>query len=158
MTATDSRLPLPFFVYGSLLPGLSNHRLLSQYNPTLREARFSGGQLFPCSPRRMPYPALVVDGNPENEVVGMVAYIPEVDFLQALTDLDYLEGFFSAGDPNNLYDRIIGTVQTEDGEEEVYLYVASKELQALMLGFPVVPDGDWKTWISSTARKAAKFW
>lgn len=115
------------FVYGTLLPGESNHAVALPYLEETRPGRVRG-RLYNVGDL---YPALVPDAA-AGWVIG--------DWLrlrkEALPLLDALEDYRGPGEDNE-YERI----RIEDGEAGlggwVYVYPDSR-------GLPAIESGDWK--------------
>jgi gamma-glutamylcyclotransferase (GGCT)/AIG2-like uncharacterized protein YtfP len=125
---------IPVFVYGSLLSGLGNHRVLTQHWPhklgpgrTLKaEFRMVGLGGFPA----------VSEGGVES-VVGEVYMVTKEGFA----DLDSLEGY------PGFYDRMRVQVVLGDGRTMVdpWMYVL-RGREARRTTGPHVPRGDWRAW------------
>ena len=62
-----------------------------------------------------------------------------------VNDLDGLEGYYGPGYPGNMYDRVLVTVTTADGDQvEAYTYlVASALYERRVRSLPVIASGDW---------------
>jgi len=122
------------FVYGTLMKGFSNYK------------RFLEGRIIKITPVRTygllyhlreVYPALIAG----NETVEGEIIEPVDENL--LESLDRLEGYNQLSD-NNLYNREIRSVFTEDGEEILcWVYIYADENYAKEYGIPV-PDGNWR--------------
>lgn len=111
------------FVYGTLLVGERNHRLLKGTQLLSDEARTQPGfRLYDLGP----YPALVRGG--DQAVVGEVY---EVD-QPTLAALDRLEGH------PDLYRRT-GIVLADDTDVETYLMSPAQ-----LAGYPIIASGSWR--------------
>lgn len=84
MTGVD--IYLPFFVYGTLLPGEANYAVWQEAIDGMRPAILSGARLYDLGY----FPMAVEDA--AGEVRGMVAYIRPSSYRAALSLLDELEG------------------------------------------------------------------
>ncbi|MFM1651832.1 gamma-glutamylcyclotransferase [Brevibacillus sp. B_LB10_24] len=116
------------FVYGTLLPGESNHHVVKPYLVQSQPGRVRG-RLYDIGA----YPALVLDEQAD-WVEGEWHCIRE----EGLRDLDELEGY--TGEAHNReYER----VWIQDGEADrsgwVYVYGDSR-------GYPPIPEGSWRHW------------
>ena len=112
------------FVYGTLLVGESNHRLLKGAQLISDEGRTQPGfRLYDLGR----YPALVRDG--DHAVVGEVYEVDE----PTLAALDRLEGH------PELYRRT-GIVLADDTPVETYLMTPAQ-----VAGYPVITTGSWRT-------------
>ncbi|MEV5370449.1 gamma-glutamylcyclotransferase family protein [Streptomyces albogriseolus] len=112
---------LPFFVYGTLRPGETNHDRLLRGRTAREEAGLLRGAVLYEGPG---YPYAVEA--PEGEVRGeLVTARPEA-YEELLGLLDRLEEYVP-GDPRNLYDRVERPVVREaDGTTvRAWVYVAA---------------------------------
>ncbi len=80
---------LPFFVYGTLLPGEANYPLWREAIIDWRPAVLRGGRLYDLG--RFP---MLVDA-PDGEVRGMLVYVRPSSYRSALWLLDQVEGVVS---------------------------------------------------------------
>jgi gamma-glutamylcyclotransferase (GGCT)/AIG2-like uncharacterized protein YtfP len=116
------------FVYGTLLAGESNHRVLGDSECLGRAVTRPGFRFVDCGY----YPAALTDG--ETAIVGEVYRVNEV----TLERLDYLESV------PRLYDRKL--IELADGSVAwIYLlnpagYLAGRDL-------PGIPGGDWRAYL-----------
>lgn len=131
---------LPFFVYGTLLPGERNHALLAGRTLSWTPAVLPAALLF----HGPGYPFAVADPAGAGTVRGAVARIGEEAYEQVLADLDRLETYVP-GDPGNLYERVRRTVRAGPGPVEVWVYVADGSLARRLLATGRrVAGGDWR--------------
>ncbi|MFC8196313.1 gamma-glutamylcyclotransferase family protein [Streptomyces sp. NPDC057298] len=132
---------LPFFVYGTLLPGEENHDVFLR-GRTLSEApaRLTGAVLYegPGYPYAVEEPAGVVCGE-------LVTAEPRL-YVQLLGALDRLEEY-APGDPANLYERVAREVTRADGTRAwAWVYVAAPAVAAgLRAAGKLIEGGDWRT-------------
>lgn len=122
------------FVYGTLLKSFRNHE------------RYLKGRIHRITPGKthgllyhLPegYPALIKG----NEIIRGEIVEPVDEEL--LKSLDWLEGF-DEGRRNNLYERYVRKVFTDEGEEmNCWIYFYTNEKYARENGIPV-PGGDWR--------------
>lgn len=137
-SAKQATQKLPFFVYGTLLPGQPNAFLWQGMEASLEPARLDNGRLHDMGG----YPMLVEAG--ADSVKGCLV-TPTADFyLVVMTRLDLLEGFDPAY-PNAMgYRRIVKTVRRENGRSlPAWVYVGQL---ALVNGRVRIPNGDWATY------------
>ncbi|MGC0377448.1 gamma-glutamylcyclotransferase (GGCT)/AIG2-like uncharacterized protein YtfP [Streptomyces sp. SAI-229] len=132
---------LPFFVYGTLRPGGTNHDLFLR-GRTLREepGRLRGAVLYegPGYPYAVEEPGSVVSGE-------LVTVLPEA-YAGLLTELDRLEEYVP-GDPRSLYERVArDVVRTGDGTAvRAWVYVAAPAVAArLRERGKIVESGEWR--------------
>jgi gamma-glutamylcyclotransferase (GGCT)/AIG2-like uncharacterized protein YtfP len=112
------------FVYGSLLPGLSNHGVIEPYLLAAHPGRVRG-RLVDFGH----YPALLSD--PSRLVRGMWMDVT----MEAMPALDALEGFVGIEETND-YERI-WTTDVDDPARSGWIYIWTESR-----GYPLV-DGDW---------------
>ncbi|MFC5528621.1 gamma-glutamylcyclotransferase family protein [Cohnella yongneupensis] len=112
------------FVYGSLLPGLHNHGVISPYVISILEGRVRG-RLVDYGP----YPALMPDS--ECTVRGMWMEVS----LAAMPGLDELEGFKGIEEDND-YERVWAR-DIDDPTLAGWLYIWTDSR-----GYPVI-ESDW---------------
>jgi gamma-glutamylcyclotransferase (GGCT)/AIG2-like uncharacterized protein YtfP len=130
------------FVYGTLRQGEYNHHYLREARPHSLNC-WTFGKLYDTG---VGYPAMVEDH--KRRVVGEL-YMVTKEHLCALDELeDYREG---RGD--NLYERVVKTVYTEEGREEAYVYLfplhkIENEIE--------ITSGDWKEYRQENEKKEKK--
>lgn len=118
------------FIYGSLLPGLSNHRLLAGRMLTMKPGRVAG-RLVNVGP----YPALVRDAASAIAGSRVNGLWIEVS-LAMLPVLDQLEDYAGLEEPND-YERI-WTTDADDPAQAGWAYVWPDDR-----GKPAVIGDDW---------------
>jgi len=100
----DSDQPFRLFVYGTLLPGQGNYRLIERHVRSTRPATIQGVLVDLGA-----FPALILG---EGIVKGMLLELDD----KAMAITDRLEGFHP-GDDQSLYLRKEVIVQLDDGQE-----------------------------------------
>ena len=113
------------FVYGSLLAGESNHRVL-------QGCKFLGEVKTKCGYELVNlglYPAMVI-GDGQKQVKGALYLVSK----SVLRRMDHLEGH------PDYYRRV--HIALEDGRK-VQSYLLPRQQAA---GFPLIDSGDWRTW------------
>lgn len=126
------------FVYGTLMKGLSNHQVIQPFIKSIEQASLQG-QLF-----HLPYgyPAMM---SGEGVVFGELVELDGPE--EALVALDQLEDYYGAGNPNNLYNRVLREVEVANGQgvmAYVYLWANPEELPEM--GVRVV-SGNWRNFM-----------
>ncbi len=138
MTTEPERLP--FFVYGTLLPGQANHAWALRGRTAHEEpARIAGALLYdgPGYPYAIP-------GPPDATVHGALVHPRAADYDEVRTVLDRLEDY-APGDPRNLYERVVTDAVRPDGRTvRAWVYLAAEPLAARLrtTGTPI-GGGDW---------------
>ncbi|MFC5469068.1 gamma-glutamylcyclotransferase [Cohnella suwonensis] len=148
MRPTNGALPIRVFVYGSLLPGQSNHGVVAPYLLAAREGRVRGFLVDAGE-----YPALLLDeagetsGDREHGGDRVQARFVRGMWMEVapagLPALDELEGFLGIGEDND-YERVrIADADDPDCAGWVYIWTDSR-------GYPAA-NVDW--WPDAVARK-----
>ncbi|MFF7195779.1 gamma-glutamylcyclotransferase [Streptomyces sp. NPDC008079] len=134
---TDPRLP--FFLYGTLLPGGRNHGVLRGRALTWTPAELPGALLF----HGPGYPYAVPDPAGEGVVHGALAAVGPEAYADVLADLDRLEEY-APGAPANLYERRRTHVRTAGGPTPAWVYFAAdRTARELLLSGERVSGGRW---------------
>lgn len=134
---------LPFFVYGTLMPGRENYPHFLR-GMTLAEKQASLNAAVLYSDGRYPYlvlePTLV---QPEDRVNGWLMTVKPHRYATVLAAVDGLEGY-QAGDTHNWYERVICQVETQGRMVEAWTYrVGARALLSLRLGMMRRVGGTW---------------
>lgn len=152
---------LPFFVYGTLLPGEPNHDLFllgrtAQERPAvLHRALLYDGPGYPYA----------IEGH--GRVHGTLLVAAPGVYGELLGLLDHLEEFLGPGHPRNLYERVVRDVELPpdagdgpdagegpepgDGPEpgetvQAWVYLAAAAVtRSLRTGGILIPEGRWIT-------------
>ena len=143
---TDPQQPshLPFFVYGTLLPGERNHPLIDARVRAWTPAELPGALLFHGSGRPYPYPYALPDPDGAGTVRGEVAEIVPGAYDEVLADLDLLEGC-TPGSPVGRYERVLRQVRTAAGPVPAWVYLATPHVaEALLRSGARIDGGDWR--------------
>ncbi|MEY9488722.1 gamma-glutamylcyclotransferase family protein [Streptomyces calvus] len=141
-------MTLPFFVYGTLRPGGTNHDRFLR-GRTLREepGRLAGAVLYegPGYPYAVEEEGGAVEGSVGGSVGGeLVTARPEA-YADLLAALDRLEEYVP-GDPRNLYERVArDVVRDADGTVvRAWVYLAAPAVAARLRARGVrIEDGVW---------------
>lgn len=122
-----------FFVYGTLMEGLSNYYLVEPYviQKSLRQTK---GSLYHLS---YGFPGLIL--NDQNTVYGEVLEVRHPE--KVLEILDRLEDFIAPNHPDNMYERKIITVDGMD----CYVYEWARALEGVS---EWVPGQNWRKFIT----------
>lgn len=118
------------FVYGSLRMHEHNHHILAGSERVVAQCAMKG-KLYDTGNG---YPSMVFGS--EGNVYGELYRVSD----EVLARLDILEGYNGEGEANH-YERSIGTVSTDQGELEAYVYTYSEEKAH---GLTLIEYGDWK--------------
>jgi len=114
------------FVYGTLRKGCSNHHVIERYIVESQPFQVTG-RLYDVGF----YPALVLD---ERETIRVQGELVTVN-AEALTSLDFLEGYKGPNSKFNLYERILHP-------EGFYVYTWSQK-KVDEKGLKQIINGDW---------------
>ncbi len=138
---------LPFFVYGTLLPGEPNHDLFLRGR--------TAGERPAVLPRALLYDGpgypYAIDGH--GRVHGTLLVAAPGVYGELLGLLDHLEEFLGPGHPRNLYERVVREVElpgqgaSEAGEPaRAWVYLAAAAVtRSLRTGGVLIPGGRWTT-------------
>ncbi|MFJ2433732.1 gamma-glutamylcyclotransferase family protein [Streptomyces anulatus] len=137
---------LPFFVYGTLLPGEPNHDLFLRGR--------TAGERPAVLPRALLYDGpgypYAIEGH--GRVHGTLLVAAPGIYGELLGLLDHLEEFLGPGHPRNLYERVVREVElpaqgaSDGGEESVraWVYLAAAAVtRSLRTGGVLIPEGRW---------------
>jgi gamma-glutamylcyclotransferase (GGCT)/AIG2-like uncharacterized protein YtfP len=124
-----------FFCYGTLRKGQCRYNAMERLGIVSQKTGSIKGTLYDCGS----YPGAVL-GTPKTKrrVIGDLIHVRNV--TEAMSQLDYIEGFYGFGDPHSLFCRRIVPVELSNGKTAlawVYAYnrsVTKKEL---------IKSGDW---------------
>ncbi|MET4672862.1 gamma-glutamylcyclotransferase family protein [Streptomyces sp. PvR018] len=152
---------LPFFVYGTLLPGEPNHDLFLRGRTSGERAAVLHRALLYDGPG-YPY---AIDGH--GRVHGTLLTAAPGVYEELLGLLDHLEEYLGPGHPRNLYERVVreielpgeeraGKGQPEEGTPEegapgagtvrAWVYLAAAAVtRSLRTGGSVIDGGRWVT-------------
>ena len=118
----DASERLPFFVYGTLIPGQPNEHLWGQAIETAETAVFDNSQLYDMEY----YPMLVEQRS--GSVFGKLITVKDQLYLDTLVRLDALEGFIPDQPLESTYRRVKRDVTTSAGRTAVsWVYVGRME-------------------------------
>lgn len=117
------------FVYGTLRKGEWNAHLLAEAK-CIAEQAWTKGMLFDSG---FGYP--VLKASTLSNVYGELYEVTESE----LEKLDILEGY-RKGHDNNLFERVVQTVHTDQGVHEAYVYIGGKGADLK----EKISNGDWK--------------
>ncbi|WP_107424444.1 gamma-glutamylcyclotransferase family protein [Kitasatospora albolonga] len=139
---------LPFFVYGTLLPGEPNHDLFLRGR--------TAGERAAVLPRALLYDGpgypYAIDGH--GRVHGTLLTAAPGVYGELLGLLDHLEEYLGPGHPRNLYERVVREVELPGeeppGEEppvtRAWVYLAAAAVtRSLRTGGSVIAEGRWIT-------------
>ncbi|MFI7291298.1 gamma-glutamylcyclotransferase family protein [Streptomyces anulatus] len=138
---------LPFFVYGTLLPGEPNHDLFLRGR--------TAGERPAVLPRALLYDGpgypYAIEGH--GRVHGTLLVAAPGVYGELLGLLDHLEEFLGPGHPRNLYERVVREVElpargaAEAGEPvRAWVYLAATAVtRSLRTGGVLIPEGRWAT-------------
>lgn len=141
---------LPFFAYGTLLPGQPNYWLWEEAIRDLRPAKLAGYRLLDMGN----YPMLVEGG--DRDVEGALVTIQSSSYGEILGRLDRLEGFDPANSNECIYRRVERIVYLEDASSaRAWIYLGSADAA---LGARVIDSGDWVSYSASALGDMVAWW
>jgi gamma-glutamylcyclotransferase (GGCT)/AIG2-like uncharacterized protein YtfP len=142
---------LPFFVYGTLLPGQPNYPLWSAAIARARPAVFPNGQLYDLGG----YPMLIEAG--AGQVQGLVVDIHRDHYPAILQRLDILEGIRPGRTPVDApYRRAGRIVRVDEGKNvESWVYLGHA---GYVSGRALITGGNWQQHTQSRREQIEFFW
>lgn len=141
---------LPFFIYGTLLPGQPNAYMWGERIVTQDKAILTPGRLYDLGD----YPILVdmADGL----VHGLVVTVRAAEYDTMLAELDMLEGCIPDRPDESEYMRVMRKVQLENGPAvAAWVYIAPPHFTPTL---PMVPDGDWLAHVQYKQSRSDAWW
>ena len=157
---------LPFFVYGTLIPGQANDYFWRGSILSAEPAVFPNATLFQLDG----FPMLLEDqttsstpdvdnhhqiGRQTNRTVkGKLLRVDPRDYELILTDLDRLEGFNPSRPENSLYFREKRPVYLADGRSKLaWAYIGNPTYTR---GRPIISDGDWVSFLENRPKQLSQ--
>lgn len=132
---------LPFFVYGSLMPGQSNFYLWQEAVVQSRPGQLPKARLYQWGP----YPILL--DSAELIVHGVIIDLDPVHYLKTVRIIDQLEGFDPQQPEKGAYRRVIRPVLAPSCEWiSAWVYVGDPSLMGQLS--PIIGN-DWATYQQS---------
>lgn len=144
---TNDPSQLPFFVYGSLLPGQANAGLWADDVVAQQAAVLPHGRLYSLGE----YPVLLENGaNEGGSVKGMVMTARPESYAALLARLDALEAYYPAAPEESEYLRVVREARLMDGTAvPAWVYIGQVNFTPHL---PLVPDGDWLAYVARQQR------
>ena len=141
---------LPFFVYGTLLPGQPNHYLWGDAIVQMETAVFPNGRLYDMGS----YPMMIEQ--PGEQVKGRLITVHMAAYTAVTVNLDMLEGYDPEQPAASAYRRLERVVQGENGRfVTAWIYLG---LPKYIKGLPPIPSGDWIAYATATLQQMNKWW
>ncbi|MBK8935863.1 MAG: gamma-glutamylcyclotransferase [Chloroflexi bacterium] len=141
---------LPFFVYGTLLPGQPNAHLWGDGIVAQQNATLANGRLYDLGA----FPMLVEEG--EEKVVGCLITLQPEQYHTTLAKLDELEGYDPAQPTASAYRREPREVLGEDGRSyAAWVYIGHA---TALPGMMPIPGGDWRRHVAATFQDVDEWW
>lgn len=145
---------LPFFVYGTLIPGQPNDHLVQGRIIAQEPATFSHGRLwaFPTFP-------MLEETTTGHPVQGVLLTLDPAHYEQAVQELDELEEYDPLQEADSPYLRRQRTVFTAAGQAiTAWVYVG--QTAVIPPHLPLIESGDWVAHVAAEAEQdtMAKWW
>lgn len=146
---------LPFFVYGTLLPGQPNYALWRAAVVRVMAATLPGARLYDMGA----FPLLLETSQPQDPpstVRGAVVEVRADAYEAILRRLDALEQVNLDQPMQGPYRRVERVVQLDDGAtRRAWAYVGNRWLRTTQ---PLIPDGDWARHSAETMATILDWW
>ncbi len=147
---TKDERQLPFFVYGTLLPGQPNAYVWGQSIVVQDKATLTPGRLYDLGD----YPICVETA--DGLVHGLVITVRTTDYDAVLAELDALEGYMPDRPDESEYIRVSRKVQLENGTAvTAWVYIAPPHFTPML---PMIPDGDWLAYAQYKGSRSDAWW
>ena len=147
---------LPFFVYGTLLPGQPNAYLWGESIAQMEMAWFENGRLYDCGP----YPMLIEE-TAVLPIHGQLITIHPDQYDAILTRIDTLEGYTPQQPDQATYQRVSRQVWVGHTHPHTqrrawaWLYLGRADLTTHL---PPIPSGNWVTYAVNRHRQMSNWW
>lgn len=145
---------LPFFVYGTLIPGQSSDALWNKGIKQVQDAYLKDGVLYSLGD----FPMLIERDQPTEQnylrdrpaqVKGKLVTVDAFQYRAIVAELDRYEGYFPENEGHSLYLRRRRWVTLESGIQKLaWAYIGKITYTR---DRPVVPGGDWISYIQAPA-------
>jgi len=146
---TRAQPHLPFFVYGTLLPGQPNYELWTTDVVGLRPAELFDFRLYDLGP----YPMLVPSAG--GVARGLVVDLERASYREVVAALDYLEGVGVTPPGEPVYRRERRIARLANGHTVVaWVYLGDR---TFVLGAPPL-ESDWKTYCRERGPGLEAWW
>ena len=129
---------LPFFAYGTLLPGQRNFFVWGGAIIAQEQAVLANGRLIDLGS----YPMLLEEG--EATIQGMLLTVAPAKYMTVLSRLDILEGFDPTRPTEPGYRRVMRQVRGQQGcWHTAWVYIGQGIRRD---DLPTIPNGDWASY------------
>jgi gamma-glutamylcyclotransferase (GGCT)/AIG2-like uncharacterized protein YtfP len=141
---------LPFFVYGTLLPGQPNAFLWGEAIVSQEVGWLANGRLYDLGS----FPILLEEG--ADSVQGMVIGVAQEQYAEVMARLDELEGYDPEQPDKAGYRRAEREVVLENGRwQTAWVYIG----QGIKTnGLTSVPGGNWVSYITNRLSQIESWW
>ena len=141
---------LPFFVYGTLLPGQPNYRLWGDSISRMEYGRIKDCQLFDMGA----YPMMVE--SKEKYVHGMLVFVIPEHTNEMIIKIDELEGYDPEKHGESAYNREMREVELESKKTvTVWVYLGHKKY---IYQERPVPGGKWAKHVARKKKEHQDWW
>lgn len=151
---------LPFFVYGTLLPGQPNYHLWAKAIHTEEPAILPGGRLYDMAQLGLgQYPMVVEEVQVAGgrwQVIGVLVEVEASYYKAVLRTLDLLEDYRPLQPEQSFYHRVRRVVTLHNGRQRVaWVYIGRAVTVA---GLEPIPGGNWKAYCANRQAEVNKWW
>ena len=146
----DASEQLPFFVYGTLIPGQTNDHLWREGIRGVETAVLTNGRLYDMGY----YPMLVLEGS--GTVQGKLITVASGCYGEILKCLDDLEGYIPDQPSKSTYMRLKRGVTTDDGRKALsWVYVGRPDYVG---DTELIACGDWIDYAAGLSSQLDSWW
>ena len=142
---------LPFFVYGTLLPGQPNFFLWGDAISSMESATFLGGRLHD-----MGFYPMLVAAEAGKSVQGQLITLEPTQYHAVVQRLDALEGYDPTQPEDSEYQRQVVVVVLQNGRlQPAWIYLGQPHF---VQGKPEVASGDWPAYAAKNQPDLQDWW
>ncbi|MCB8976684.1 MAG: gamma-glutamylcyclotransferase [Ardenticatenaceae bacterium] len=142
---------LPFFVYGTLLPGQPNFFLWGEAIAHMEPATFFGGRLYD-----MGFYPMMIAAEPETAVHGQLITPHPAEYQAVCQRLDELEGYDPDHPETSDYQRKrVEVVGSNGRSQSAWVYLGQSQFVA---DKPEVPGGSWAAYVAESQAELQAWW
>jgi gamma-glutamylcyclotransferase (GGCT)/AIG2-like uncharacterized protein YtfP len=153
---------LPFFVYGTLLPGQPNYHLWAEAIRSEQPAFFPNGRLYDMTLLNLGHYPMLVEEQGEQaasskwQVMGVVVETEPELYRTVLATLDILEDYRPDRSAGSFYRRVKRIVTLTSGRQVVaWAYLGRA---AIVAGLVPIPEGNWKAYCANRKAEVDRWW
>lgn len=135
---------LPFFVYGTLMTGFGNNRIIKDLTDRVEQGELDNAQIHPV----MPHGGFPCMTRGVGIVTGEIVYMKPESYDIALQQMDALEGYRKSNPIGSMYIRETALIRNDEGQLiKCYVYRWNREAEN-----EKIKSGCWRTFHKELTR------